>query len=442
LKAKSASPEQAKKSKAQSATAPTSTLPWVAHKQEKKFPCSDPVCVSTQLGFDKEDELAQHVKIQHEPIGPPLDFLLENAATLLEKNPAVAVIQEIGRVDPEKLTLGEAMERSRSQSQSGSTAATIRSKESKATARSTVDATDKGKNVDIATTKVTLQDAMRAKLDLESLPLAANTALSAATTSQILPLAGASQFLDLDLGLTDVDGMGVFDWDMLPADVPMVFDAAENTAAVGAGSTATPLSRTTSSASSTNDSEGVLFTPPSTSGHGSDVDITPHDQLTLHARLKGFVAAQTWSPYPGAVAGVPVAMEGMLFSAAAAAEASNDVSAVAGAALLGAEDWLVDDNYFDLDGDNASDLEGASRGQKKAKSDDGEAQQGADAQDKAAPSQASAKPLALTANDFETILFDWDGADGVASAVGLQLDGAGGDDLAYSGMEWEAWIKG
>jgi hypothetical protein len=442
MKANSASPEQAMKPKAPSAAAPPSIVPLVVHRAEKKFRCSDPVCVSTHLGFDTENELAQHVKIQHDPVGPPLDFLLENAATLLVRNSAAANA-DIDTAKPEKLTLGEAMERNRSESQSRSAAAaTLLPNDSKATARSATDATKNQKTVDTTTTKApTMQDAMKAKLDLDSLPPAANAASSEATSSQILPFAGASHFADLDLGLTDTDGMGLFDWDMLTADVPMVFDTAMTTAAAGTGSTATPLSRTTSSASSTNDSEGVLFTPPSTSGHGSDVEITPHNKLTLHARLNGFVAAQTWSPYPGAVAGVPVAMEGMLMSAAAATDASNDVSAIAGGALLGTEDWLLDDNYFDQDGDDASDREGASRGQKKAKSDDGEAPKDADAQDKAAPSPA--KPLALTANDFETILFDWDGADGIASAVGLQMDdGGAGDDSAYSGMEWEAWIKG
>jgi hypothetical protein len=435
-KAKSASPEQPKKTKTPSVTASTLAAPVTTHRQEKKFRCTDSLCASTHLGFDTEDELAQHVKIQHEAIGLPLDFLLENAASLLEKKSAAASTTEPGSTNAEKFTLGEAMERSRSQSQS----------KSAATVRLAQDATTKQKTVDTATAKpLTMQDAMKAKLDLGSLAPAASTLLSAPAPSENLPLAGASCFVDLDLGPMDADGMGLFDWEMLTADVPMVIDANQNTAAVGAGSTATPLSRTTSSASSSIDSEGVLFTPPSTSGHGSDVDITPHDQLTLHARLKGFVAAQTWSPYPGAVAGVPVAMEGMLLSAAAAtAEPPNDVSDITGDAFLGTEDWLLDDNYFDQEAEtNASDREGAARGQKKAKSDDAEAQKDADGQDKAASALTTAKPLALTANDFETILFDWDGAAAIVPATGLQVDGLGdGDDPAYSGMEWEAWIQG
>jgi hypothetical protein len=140
-------------------------------------------------------------------------------------------------------------------------------------------------------------------------------------------------------------------------------------------------------------------------------------------------------------------MEDLLFNGAISRDVAADQSAPAGGLSIGGEEWLSDDNYFDLDAANESDREGISRGQKKAKSDDEEAQKGADIDTKldnangnGDPPKSSLKPLTLTANDFETILFDWDGTNGIAAAGGMDVDG--GDDDTRSGMEWEAWIKG
>jgi hypothetical protein len=449
MNAKTTSPEQAKGAKAASSVVgPAAMLPWVAKSREKKFRCSDPACVGTHLGFDTEDELTQHVKIQHEPIGLPLDFLLGNAENLLTKSSVTTAVGHNDSARSEKLTLGEAMERSRSQSHSKQVSATttVPSNDLKAAVASVKGETAKDTIVDGALSRpVTMRDAMKAKLNLD--PRTAPSTMPVASPSQVLPASGASHFPDFDLLSTNTDGMGLFDWDMLNADAPVMLDAANNTAAVRADSTATPLSRTTSSAASTIDSDGVLFTPPSTSGNNSDVEITPHDQLTLHARLQGFVATQTWSPYPGAVAGIPVAMEDLLFNGAISRDVAADQSAPAGGLSIGGKEWLSDDNYFDLDAANESDREGISRGQKKAKSDDEEAQKGADIDTKldnangnGDPPKSSLKPLTLTANDFETILFDWDGTNGIAAAGGMDVDG--GDDDTRSGMEWEAWIKG
>ncbi|KAF7197147.1 hypothetical protein HII31_01572 [Pseudocercospora fuligena] len=71
------SPEQVKKTQQQA------RLDAEREAQAKKFRCKDATREASLQGFDTEEQLAQHVQAQHQPIEDPLDFLVTNAAASL-----------------------------------------------------------------------------------------------------------------------------------------------------------------------------------------------------------------------------------------------------------------------------------------------------------------------------------------------------------------------